>query len=67
MPVDIKRALKDKAYLDSLSKDELKEIIEVVAGSQTLGDADLDQIAGGLRKEGGCAEKTSVRSTQISC
>ena len=67
MPVDIKRALKDKAYLDSLSKDELKEVIETVAGSQTLGDDDLDKIAGGLPYTKGCAEKTTVRSTQISC
>jgi hypothetical protein len=65
MPVDLKRALKDKAYLDSLSKDELKECMELVAGSQDLGDDDLSQVAGGLASK--CAEKTSVRSTVISC
>jgi hypothetical protein len=63
MPVDLKRALKDKAYLDSLSKEELKECMELVAGSQDLGDGDLDGVAGGRR----CAEASSVRSTVISC
>jgi hypothetical protein len=47
MPVDIKRALRDRTYLDSLTKDELKECIELVAGSQTLDDEELDRISGG--------------------
>jgi hypothetical protein len=50
MPVDIKRALRDKKYLDSLSKEELKECLELVAGSQQLDDNELDQIAGGVRR-----------------
>jgi hypothetical protein len=57
MPVDIKRALRDKKYLDSLSKEELKECLELVAGSQQLDDNELDQIAGGVRK----------RSVVIAC
>ena len=63
MPVDIKRARKDKAYLDSLSKEELKECLELVAGSTALADTDLDQIAGGMK----CAEHSSTRSAIISC
>ena len=63
MPVDLKRALKDKSYLDSLSKDELKEALLAVAGSKALSDADLDKIAGGDR----CAEPRSTRSVEISC
>jgi len=61
MPVDLKRALKDKAYLDSLSKDELKEALLTVAGSKALGDADLDKIAGGRPPVG------STRSCEIAC
>jgi len=55
MAIDLKRALKDKAYLNSLSKEELKECLEQVAGSQTLTDEELKQVAGGVR----CDDHTS--------
>jgi hypothetical protein len=69
MPIDIKRALKDKAYLDSLSKEQLKEALELVAGSQALGDAELENIAGGLPPRAPCGkfDKGTDRSPTISC
>lgn len=54
MAIDIKRALTDKAYLDSLDKDELKTFLESSAGKQELEESELDQVAGGLpQQEGG--------------
>jgi dihydrodipicolinate synthase/N-acetylneuraminate lyase len=63
MPVDVKRALKDKAYLDSLTDAERKELLEK---AKELGDADLERIAGGMRKEtqSACSD---ARSCTISC
>jgi hypothetical protein len=58
MPVDIKRALKDKAYLDSLSEAEKKEFVEKTKG---LPDGDLDQVSGGIARPtvpaSGCGRK----------
>ena len=63
MAIDLKRALKDKAYLNSLSKEELKECLEQVAGSQTLTDEELKQVSGGVR----CVDHTARLVTASGC
>ncbi|MBX3188543.1 MAG: mersacidin/lichenicidin family type 2 lantibiotic [Labilithrix sp.] len=52
MAVDIKRALKDKAYLDSLDDEQVKELLANAAGSGELSEAELDDVAGGMRPAG---------------
>ena len=57
MAVDIGRALRDKAYLDSLNRDEVKELLDKAAGNALLSEEELKQVAGGLppdRKYSGC-------------
>jgi len=62
MAVDIKRALKDKAYLDSLSKTELKELLDKTSGDSDLSEEELGQVAGGMRAEGGGSCETTTGS-----
>lgn len=68
MAIDIKKALKDKAYLDSLNKEELKAYLETSAGKQALEDAELDQVSGGLgtRDPSECTTTGSCSSTKRS-
>jgi hypothetical protein len=62
-PVDIKRALKDKAYLDGLSEADKREFIEKTKG---MSDADLDNVTRGTggvphaAASGGCGVHGSL-------
>jgi hypothetical protein len=71
MAIDIKRALKDKAYLDSLDKEDLKTFLESAAGKQELDESELDQVAGGLpQSDGNCGTTGSClakKRSQLIC
>jgi hypothetical protein len=59
MPVDIKRALKDKAYLDSLSEAERKEFLQK---SKELDDSELERVGGGISTDHtSCGQKPTPK------
>jgi hypothetical protein len=65
MAVDIKRALNDLDYLNSLSTDDLKELLDKAAGSGELSEAELEGVSGGMMAGGAAA--SGCAATGGSC
>lgn len=59
MALDLKRALTDQTYVDSLTPEERKELLEK---AKELGDAELERIAGGMK-----AQTTPSTTKDVSC
>lgn len=65
MTVDLKRALTDQSYVDSLTSAERAELL---AKAKELGDAELERIAGGVKPTQGPATYASCpRSVRTAC
>jgi hypothetical protein len=64
--VDIARALKDKAYFNSLTEDEKAQVrAQSGMGKSEISDKDLDSVSGGL--EGGDVAQDTTTSTNVAC
>lgn len=72
---DIFRAWKDSSYRESLSEEELAQLPANPAGESELSEADLKEIAGGMRNSvhycGGGGYRESINScdgtTFVTC
>ncbi len=67
MAVDIKRALTDKQYLDSLDDDQIKELLDKAAGSGELSEEDLAMVSGGVMADTKVVGGGSCATTGGSC
>lgn len=67
--IDIARALKDRAYFDTLSEQEKQQVrMQSPVGASGLSDKDLESVSGGL--EGGdkiASTTTTTKLTSCSC
>lgn len=64
--VDIARALKDKAYFNSLTEEEKAQVrAQSGVGRSHITDKDLDSVSGGL--EGGNVALDTTTSTNMQC